>query len=157
MTRTAGDGGLSPEVREVLGAYLDASLLTDSLQAELWRGAHLTLTQLAVLRNLRDGRPKLAGELAGTVGLMCGGIVHILVHELAGEAAEVERAVLESHAGGCPAAVATLIDGPTAGARLAVIGNELIGSLGDTDLLDRNVAREAQGLLEVVAPMLILP
>jgi xanthine dehydrogenase accessory factor len=105
---------------------------------------------------LADGSPApakllsygISDDLAGTVGLMCGGIVHILVHELAGEAAEVERAVLESHAGGRPVAVATLIDGPSAGARMAVIGNELIGSLHDTDLLDRNVAREAQGLLE---------
>ncbi len=65
-----------------------------------------------------------------------------------GEAAEVERAVLEAHADGRPAAVATLIDGDSAGSRLAVIDNTLIGSLRDTDLLDRNVAREAQGLLE---------
>jgi xanthine dehydrogenase accessory factor len=90
----------------------------------------------------------ISDELAGTVGLTCGGIVHILVYELAGEAAEVERAVLEAHAEGRPAAVATLIDGDTAGARLAVIDDTLIGSLHDTDLLDRNVAREAQGLLE---------
>ncbi|MGZ4299465.1 MAG: XdhC family protein [Solirubrobacteraceae bacterium] len=90
----------------------------------------------------------ISDELAGTVGLMCGGIVHILVYELTGEAAEVERAVLEAHAEGHPAAVATLIDGETAGARLAVIENRLIGSLGDSDLLERNVAREAQGLLE---------
>jgi xanthine dehydrogenase accessory factor len=90
----------------------------------------------------------ISDELAGSVGLMCGGIVYILVHELAGESAEVERAVLEAHAGGQPAAVATLIDGASAGARLAVIENTLIGSLGATDLLDRNVAREAQGLLE---------
>jgi xanthine dehydrogenase accessory factor len=90
----------------------------------------------------------ISDELAGTVGLMCGGIVHILVYELSGEAAEVERAVLEAHVDGRPAAVATLIDGETAGSRLAVIDNTLIGSLHDTDLLDRNVAREAQGLLE---------
>src|ERR1700755_2894114 len=90
----------------------------------------------------------ISDELAGTVGLMCGGIVHIFVHELTGEAAEVERAVLEAHADGRPAAVATLIDGETAGARLAVIDTTLIGSLGHTDLLERNVAREAQGLLE---------
>src|SRR6185437_13209042 len=42
----------------------------------------------------------ISDELAGTVGLMCGGIVHILVYELTGEAAEVERAVLEAHAEG---------------------------------------------------------
>jgi xanthine dehydrogenase accessory factor len=90
----------------------------------------------------------ISDELAGTVGLMCGGIVHILVYELSGEAAEVERAVLEAHGEGRPAAVATLIDGDSAGSRLAVIENTLIGSLRHTDLLDRNVAREAQGLLE---------
>ena len=56
--------------------------------------------------------------------------------------------MLEAHADGRPAAVATLIDGDSAGSRLAVIDNTLIGSLRDTDLLDRNVAREAQGLLE---------
>lgn len=53
----------------MLGAYLDASLLSDLLQADLWREAHLTLAQLAVLRSLRDGQPRLAGELAGSVGL----------------------------------------------------------------------------------------
>jgi xanthine dehydrogenase accessory factor len=90
----------------------------------------------------------ISDELAGTVGLMCGGIVHILVSELSGEVAAVERAVLEEHAAGRPAAVATLVDGPSSGARLAVINNEIIGSLGASELLDRNVAREAQGLLE---------
>ena len=90
----------------------------------------------------------ISDELAGTVGLMCGGIVHILVYELTGEAAEVERVVLEAHAEGRPAAVATLLDGDSAGARLAVIDDRIIGSLHHTDLLDRNVAREAQGLLE---------
>jgi xanthine dehydrogenase accessory factor len=90
----------------------------------------------------------ISDELAGTVGLMCGGIVHILVHELRGDAGQVEGAALEEHAAGRPVAVATLLDGPTAGARMAVIGDEAIGVLGVTDLLDRNVAREAQGLLE---------
>jgi xanthine dehydrogenase accessory factor len=103
---------------------------------------------------LREGGPAklltygISDELAGTVGLMCGGIVHILVHELSGETGQIERAVLEEHAAGRPAAVATMIDGPTAGSRLAVIGDRAVGSLGWGDLLDRNVAREAQGLLE---------
>jgi xanthine dehydrogenase accessory factor len=79
---------------------------------------------------------------------MCGGIVHILVHELSGETGAVERAALEEHAAGRPVAVATLLDGPTAGRRLAVVDDRVIGSLGDTELLDRNVGREAQGLLE---------
>ena len=90
----------------------------------------------------------ISDELAGTVGLMCGGTVHIFVSALAGEAADVERQALEAHAEGTPVAVATLLDGPTAGARMAVIANRVIGSLGGPELLDRNVAREAAGLLE---------
>jgi xanthine dehydrogenase accessory factor len=90
----------------------------------------------------------ISDELAGTVGLMCGGIVHVFVHELDGEAGQVELAALEAHAEGRTVAVATLLDGPTAGARLAVLDDQVIGSLRSTDLLDRNVAREAAGLLE---------
>ena len=90
----------------------------------------------------------ISDELAGTVGLMCGGIVHIFVHELTGEAGAVERAALQEHAAGHPVAIATLLDGPTTGRRLAVIRDEVIGSLGAGGLLDRNVAREAQGLLQ---------
>jgi xanthine dehydrogenase accessory factor len=105
---------------------------------------------------LSDGQPApaklftygISDELAGTVGLMCGGVVHILVHEPTGEDARIERAALEAHAEGRPVAVATLIDGPTAGARLAVIEDEVHGTLRASALLDRNVAREAQGLLE---------
>jgi DNA-binding MarR family transcriptional regulator len=69
MTTIGSEGGLSPQVREVLGAYLDASLLTDGVQAELWREAGLTLAQLAVLRALRDAGPQTAGRLADAVGL----------------------------------------------------------------------------------------
>ncbi|MGH2928747.1 MAG: XdhC family protein [Solirubrobacteraceae bacterium] len=90
----------------------------------------------------------ISDELAGTVGLMCGGIVHILVGELAGEPAAVERTVLAEHLAGRPAAVATLLDGDTAGARIAVIGDRVIGSLRAGELLDRNVTRETRGLLE---------
>ena len=90
----------------------------------------------------------ISDELAGTVGLMCGGIVHIFVHELAGETGAVERAALQEHAAGRPVAVATLLDGPNAGRRLAVIDDRIVGSLGESVLLDRNVGREAQGLLE---------
>jgi DNA-binding MarR family transcriptional regulator len=72
------DHRLSPQVREVLGAYLDASLLTESFQAELWREAHLTLPQLAVLRSLRDAGPQLAGRLAETVGLSAASATRLL-------------------------------------------------------------------------------
>ena len=60
VTMIEAEGGLSPQVREVLGAYLGASLLADGFQTELWREARLTLAQLAVLRSLRDGGPQTA-------------------------------------------------------------------------------------------------
>ncbi|MEO6857987.1 MAG: XdhC/CoxI family protein [Solirubrobacteraceae bacterium] len=90
----------------------------------------------------------ISDELAGTVGLMCGGIVHIFVCAPDDQAGEVEGAALKAHAEGRPAAIATLLDGETAGARLAIINGEPVGALGHSPLLDRNVTREAQGLLE---------
>jgi xanthine dehydrogenase accessory factor len=90
----------------------------------------------------------ISDELAGTVGLMCGGIVHIFVCALDDRTGAVEAAALQAHAEGRPAAIATLVDGETAGARLAIIDGEATGELGRTELLDRNVTREAQGLLE---------
>jgi xanthine dehydrogenase accessory factor len=86
--------------------------------------------------------------LAGTVGLMCGGVVRIFVDELGGEAGRTELTALQAHADGSAVAIATLLDGAAAGARLAVIDDQVIGSLGGPELLDRNVAREARGLLE---------
>lgn len=102
---------------------------------------------------LAGGPPKLvtygiSDELAGTVGLTCGGIVHVFVHELAGEAAAVELAALEAAAAGRPAALATLLDGAHAGAKLAVVDGETLGSLGEARLLDASVERDATGLLD---------
>lgn len=90
----------------------------------------------------------ISDELAGTVGLTCGGIVHIFVSALTGAAADAELAALGDHLAGRPTAVATLLDGETAGARLAIVGDEPRGSLDGGGLLDRNVTRESAGLLE---------
>ena len=90
----------------------------------------------------------ISDELAGTVGLMCGGIVHIFVAELSGAAGAAEHEVLQAHVAGRPAAVATLLDGDSAGARLGVVDGAAVGSLAHRTLLDRNVARESAGLLE---------
>lgn len=90
----------------------------------------------------------ISDELAGTVGLMCGGIVHIFVQELGGHAARAELSALQAHADGRAAAIATVLDGVAAGSRLAVVDDQVSGSLGGPGLLDHNVAREARGLLE---------
>ena len=49
-------------------AYVDALTLAEPAQAKLWSEAQVTLTQLAVLRELRGGRQS-AGRLGYRVGL----------------------------------------------------------------------------------------
>lgn len=89
----------------------------------------------------------ISDELAGTVGLMCGGTVHVFVERIEGESREVLGSVLSAALEERPASVATLLDGPDAGSRLAVIGADSVGTLG-LELLDRTVARETRGMLE---------
>jgi xanthine dehydrogenase accessory factor len=89
----------------------------------------------------------ISDELAGTVGLMCGGTVHIFIHELAADSSEAIIQGLEALVEERPSAVATLLDGPQAGSKMYVDGSNRVGSLGASDLLDANVEREARGLM----------
>jgi xanthine dehydrogenase accessory factor len=89
----------------------------------------------------------ISDELAGTVGLMCGGTVHVFVERLEGRPREVLGQVLSAATDERPAAVATLLDGEDAGARLGVIDGETVGGLG-LDFLDKTVNRETRGMLE---------
>jgi xanthine dehydrogenase accessory factor len=99
-----------------------------------------------------NGPPQLvtygiSDELAGTVGLMCGGIVHIFIHELRGDAREAVLLDLEATVQHKPAALVTLLDGERAGAKLYVDDHGTTGTLQNGELLDKNAAREAHGLL----------
>jgi xanthine dehydrogenase accessory factor len=87
----------------------------------------------------------ISDELAGTVGLMCGGIVHIFIHEIRPEAREAAIGGLAAVRDERPAAVATLLDGEHAGAKLYVDAEATVGSLGGPELLERNVVQEARG------------
>jgi xanthine dehydrogenase accessory factor len=99
-----------------------------------------------------DGEPRLvtygiSDDLAGTVGLMCGGTVHIFIHELRAESRDATLRGLEAFVEGRPNAVATLLDGPQAGAKMYVDASDRVGSLGGPELLDANVERESRGLV----------
>ena len=89
----------------------------------------------------------ISDELAGSVGLMCGGTVSILLHELNGAAREPSLSALEAILGEQPACLATVVDGPTAGRKLFVTADKVVGTLGGTELLDHNVTREAHGFI----------
>ena len=100
-----------------------------------------------------DGPPRVlrygvSDELAQTAGLMCGGTVEVLVHELRGEARSVCAEAFDAASRGLTSAIATLVDGPQAGAKMAVVGERVVGGFGGPELLDHTVARDLAALSE---------
>jgi xanthine dehydrogenase accessory factor len=88
----------------------------------------------------------ISDQQAVDVGLMCGGTVRVFVHEVADR--EPLEAAREAVAAGRPVALATLLDGASAGARMAVLEEEVVGGLGSLRLLEDNVVRDARGFLD---------
>ena len=68
MTSISTPPAVSAETRTALLAYLDALALAEPLQAKLWQLAEITLTQVQVLRALRDG-PQTLLKLGQANGL----------------------------------------------------------------------------------------
>lgn len=102
---------------------------------------------------LAGGPPRIveygiSDHQAADVGLMCGGTVRLFVHELAERAREPLAAVRRALDTGVPIALATVLDGEAAGAKLAVSEDEVVGELGGISLLEASVAREAVGCIE---------
>jgi xanthine dehydrogenase accessory factor len=101
-------------------------------------------------RILAGGAAKLltygiSDELAGEVGLTCGGTFRIFVHELSGPSAEVVREALEAALAGTPVAICTPLEGDCAGFKLALVGGRRLGmiegKLGDA------ITRDAAAML----------
>ncbi len=88
-------------------------------------------------------------ELAGQVGLMCGGNVTVLLSEPSERDAATLVATLTAIESGRPTALAVKVDEPDAGSCLALIGTSLVGSLGDNQVLSASVARDLPGMLEL--------
>jgi xanthine dehydrogenase accessory factor len=90
----------------------------------------------------------ISDEQATGVGLMCGGTVRVFVHEQRDDALEALEAVAEARTAAAPVAMATLLDGEGAGAKMAILADRTVGSLGVTELLDHSVERDARGQLD---------
>lgn len=90
----------------------------------------------------------VSDEEAIGVGLMCGGTVRVFVHEQADGALEALEAVANARAADEPAALATLLEGDRAGAKMAILRTGAVGGLGVSELLDRSVERDALGQLD---------
>ncbi|MGH2869932.1 MAG: XdhC family protein [Solirubrobacteraceae bacterium] len=89
----------------------------------------------------------ISDSQAADVGLMCGGMVRLFVHELTERAREPLEAVQTCVSAGIPVALATLLDGEAAGAKLAVSEDQTVGGLGNSALLQASVKRDALGFL----------
>ena len=62
MTSTLAPASAQTETKATLIAYLGAMALAEPIQARLWQEAQITLTQLSVLRVLREA-PQTSGRL----------------------------------------------------------------------------------------------
>jgi xanthine dehydrogenase accessory factor len=105
-------------------------------------------------RVLAGGEPRLlsygiSDELAGEVGLSCGGTIGVLVHALDGSSRAAMAAALRAEREGRPVVLATRLDGPRAGARLCLDRERALGTLAGGSVLDRRAQREAEPLLEL--------
>ena len=68
MANTSAGLDVSADSKSALLSYLDALALAEPIQAKLWQLAEITLTQVLVLRALRD-RPHTLGKLGQSIGL----------------------------------------------------------------------------------------
>jgi xanthine dehydrogenase accessory factor len=125
------------------GGIIEGSVTGGCVESAVAQEAISMMAQEAPPRLVTYG---ISDELAGTVGLMCGGIVHIFIQQLTAEHLEATLCGLEAMVAERPHAVATLLDGPGAGSKLYVDDCTHVGSLG-IPLLDANVQREGRGLV----------
>jgi xanthine dehydrogenase accessory factor len=87
----------------------------------------------------------ISDELAGTVGLMCGGTVEVFIAQVVATAGVI--AGLAAVAAGEPVTLATVLDGPDAGAMIAITAGGVLGELSQAEDLEPSIARLGSGLL----------
>jgi len=150
-----GSSPLAPGASMLVDAAgaIEGSVSGGCVESAVAQEAMALLTGDGAARLRRYG---ISDELAGAVGLTCGGTVEVLVHLVAGADAAAQRAVLEARAARRPCALATVVDGPLAGAKLALVeGEDVVGTLrgrrgadaAAVGLLEHSLARDLRGML----------
>jgi xanthine dehydrogenase accessory factor len=125
------------------GGAIEGSITGGCVEADVVTNALEVLGGSEAPRLLRYG---VSGQLAGSVGLMCGGTVGVFVHELRGTAREVCAEAFDAVAREVAVGVATVLDGRLAGAKLAVVEGRVLGGFGGPELLDHSVAGDLVSL-----------
>jgi xanthine dehydrogenase accessory factor len=152
LARVVGVVGSSPREPGAAMAVSDAREVAGSVSGGCVEGA-VVEAALEVMAGEREPGVITFGysdEDAFSVGLTCGGTIHLFVEPV--EDRLVDAALLGSFrsavAASEPVALVTVVDGVGIGSKLLVRpGAEPIGTLGDPDL-DRVVGRDALGELE---------
>lgn len=132
---------------------MEGSVSGGCLEGAVVLEAQSTIAGEAPPRVLHYG---ISDELGWSVGLSCGGEVDVFVETLRGDGSDaVLRAVRDAVAAERPVALLTVLNGPDAGSRAAVIGDEKpVGTLGaGPDAAELAAAHLASGRpgIEVVA------
>jgi xanthine dehydrogenase accessory factor len=127
------------------GGEIEGSITGGCVESDVVINALALIEENGEPRRLHYG---VSDELAQEAGLMCGGSVEVFAHELRGEGRAVTREAFAAAAQGRSVGIATMVEGPAAGAKLAVIDGSVRGSLGGPDLLERTVTRDLAALSE---------
>lgn len=146
LIEAIGSSPLSPGATMLIDAdgNLEGSVTGGCVEAALAQEAREVL-EGGSARTVRYG---VSDELAGTVGLTCGGTVEILVHALGADCGRTVSQTLQAVTEGKPAVLATVIDGAGAGAKLGLVDGRVIGNFDAIPLLESNVARDMAGALD---------
>jgi xanthine dehydrogenase accessory factor len=146
LIETVGSAPLDPGAEMLVDdtGRIEGSVTGGCVEGALVEVAHEVL-EGAPARVVQYG---ISDNQAADVGLMCGGTVRLFVHELDELARAPLAAVRDAVSADRPIALATLLDGPGAGAKLAVSEDGAVGRLGGIELLEASVARDALGYLD---------
>jgi xanthine dehydrogenase accessory factor len=140
---TPFDVGASMFVRD--DGMVEGSITGGCVEAAV---AHESLELLDGRRGAGTLAYGVSDQLAGTVGLMCGGTVHVFIHELIDESRLAGTLMLEAKAERGECALATVLDGPAQGRCLYIDGYQVVGGLGGTGSLEQKVVAEARARIE---------